>query len=585
MWTATTTARVPTTACASTAARRSGPKTSTSCSPCAASPCLYYGSEIEFRAGSPIDVGTNDALKNTGRAYYGGYIKGNVSPTGFGTYSAADGNVAATLNHPLARHIARLSQIRQAVPALRKGQWSKSGCSATNGYAFKRRYTEGNVDSYVCVSINSGATFTGVENGTYTDCISGDVQVVSNGTLTTRTFSSKGNMCVYVLNGPGQIGEDGPYLYTTGASASSDTAYDGTEEESSTVNGGSDEATDVPLDDLEVYTPCSNSDETAVFYEAASSVAAVSIWVWNANANFTGGSWDGKPAMKLMGKTADGTRKIFKWTYEGSETSEPTGLIFVPSGQSQTADLSFVNHGYYVDGTYSYTAGACNDYATVAADKDSGTYYETISVLLFASEADATIVYTLDGTTPTAASAQATGEVSLTISETTTVKAGVLVDGEVYNIKTFTYTIKEGDGTITIYVSADSAPYLYAWNSTSTTLAGAWPGTKLTNTVEQNGTTWYYMTFDAETLNIIFNNGNGSQTADITGITEDSYFTYDGSTGYTFLYTGIEEPVNRQLSTVNCEIYTLDGRRIDASAMKQGIYIIRQGNTSRKIVR
>ena len=33
----------------------------------------------------------------------------------------------------------------------------------------------------------------------------------------------------------------------------------------------------------------------------------------------------------------------------------PTGLIFVPTGQNQTQDLQFVNHGYYVEGTYSHT--------------------------------------------------------------------------------------------------------------------------------------------------------------------------------------------------------------------------------------
>jgi len=545
-------------------------------------PCLYYGSEIEFRAGVTIDNGTNSALKETGRAYFGGYIKGNVTPTGFGTYSEADGNLAATLNHPLAKHIGRLSQIRQKVPALRKGQWSKEGCSATSGYAFKRRYTNGDIDSYALVSINSGATFTNVENGTYTDCVSGDQQTVTNGTLTTRSFSGQGQMCVYVLDGPGKVGEDGPYLFTTTAVTSSATTYDGTEEESSTNNGGKTESGAVSLDSLEVYTPCLNAGETACFYESASNVNAIAIWVWNSTSNFTGGNWDTKPNMTLMGKTTDGTRKIYKWTYSGSVTTAPSNVIFVPAGSNQTADLTYYNGGYYIDGEYSYTVGSCNDYPTVSADKASGTYHDAFTVNLTASETSATIVYTTDGSDPTASSAQAVGSTSINITETTTIKAGILVDGEVYNIVSYTYTITDKTG-ITIYVTASTAPYLYVWDGNGAEPAGSWPGTLLSQTVTIDGVTYYYMTFtDYTMINIIFNNGNGGQTADITGITEDSYFSYDGTSGYTKLTpptTSITTPTIQQNYFT---IYSISGVRVAqgddfrtlVARLPKGVYIV-----------
>ena len=93
-------------------------------------PCIYYGSEIEFQKGKVIDKGPNIALRETGRAYYGGYMKGTITATDFGEYTAT-GNVAQTLSHPLAKHIIRLNQIRQAVPALRKGQYSTEGCSGS----------------------------------------------------------------------------------------------------------------------------------------------------------------------------------------------------------------------------------------------------------------------------------------------------------------------------------------------------------------------------------------------------------------------------------------------------------------------
>ena len=84
-------------------------------------PCLYYGSEVGFRRGAPIDRGPHGPLSETGRAYFGGYLTGDVEAKDFGDYTAT-GNVAATLNHDVAQHLIRLNKIRQAVPALRKGQ-------------------------------------------------------------------------------------------------------------------------------------------------------------------------------------------------------------------------------------------------------------------------------------------------------------------------------------------------------------------------------------------------------------------------------------------------------------------------------
>lgn len=87
---------------------------------------------------------------------------------------------------------------------------------------------------------------------------------------------------------------------------------------------------------------------------------------------------------------------------------------------------------------------------------------------------------------------------------------------------------------ITIYVQADEAPYLYVWNGADN---GNWPGTQMTETAVVQGTTFWKKTFDGTGFNIIFNNGAGGQTEDITGITSDRYFTYDGNTGYTDVTT------------------------------------------------
>jgi hypothetical protein len=343
-------------------------------------PCLYYGSEIEFRKGHEIDRGTNEALRNTGRAYFGGYLKGTISTTGFGQYTAATGNLAQTLSHPLAQHIRRLNLIRAAVPALRKGQYSTEGC--TGSYAFKRRYTDDTTDSYALVTINGNATFTGILNGTYTDCVTGDTKTVTDGKLT-ATCQGKGNMRVYVLStdktpAPGKIGDDGVYLYATAPAPANQPQWDGTEEEDSENNGDPGASPDTSIDDLPVYTPAiASADELSVFLETQ--YKGATIWVWNKQENFTGGSWGSKPSMQLMGKTEDGQRRILKWTYTGATySSMPTGVIFVPTGQNQTQDLQFVNHGYYVEGVYSHTVTdvAGIDMPTVGDRQKATTLYD-----------------------------------------------------------------------------------------------------------------------------------------------------------------------------------------------------------------
>lgn len=180
-------------------------------------PCIYYGSEIEFQKGAVIDKGPNIAISETGRAYFGDHIEGDVLTTDFAEYFGASGTTAETLNHPLALHIQRLNQIRQAVPALRKGQYSVSDISG-NDMAYKRRYTDANTDSFALVTVSGTATFNNIPNGTYVDCITGEPKTVSNGTLTAEC-SGKGNLRVYVLNtsktpAPGKVGQDGKYLYT-----------------------------------------------------------------------------------------------------------------------------------------------------------------------------------------------------------------------------------------------------------------------------------------------------------------------------------------------------------------------------------
>ena len=194
-------------------------------------PCLYYGSEVGFRRGAPIDRGPHGPLSETGRAYFGGYLTGDVTAKDFGDYKAT-GNVAATLNHDVAQHLIRLNKIRQAVPALRKGQWTDDGCTpADGGIAFKRAYK----DSYALVALNGGATFTDCPDGTYTDLVTG--KTYTGSTITVEAPATQGQLRVLVKDWKGgKVGEDGPFIYdeTPKSKSEADQAYDGHEEDGTT---------------------------------------------------------------------------------------------------------------------------------------------------------------------------------------------------------------------------------------------------------------------------------------------------------------------------------------------------------------
>ena len=307
-------------------------------------PCLYYGSEVEFQKGKRIDEGTNIALKESGRAYYGGYIKGDIRTTDFAEYTDATGNMAATLSHPLAQHIRRLAKIRMAVPALRKGQYSVEGCSGS--FAFKRRYTDDTTDSYALICISGNGTFTGILNGTYTDCVTGDTKVVTDGRLTV-SCSGKGNLRVYVLStdktpAPGKIGEDGKYIYTSSAANIPAPTWDGTEMEL-TDDEGSGEGT-TPATPI---APClTDENEHAVFFRKSSDFGdAINCYIWHKSTGQTVqvcGGWPGKKAQAL-----GNDQYKFVIPENADEIDDSWMIIWNDGNGNQTPDLKYRDHYLY----------------------------------------------------------------------------------------------------------------------------------------------------------------------------------------------------------------------------------------------
>ena len=170
-------------------------------------PCVYYGSEVEFQKGKLIDKGTLISLADSGRAYFGDYLEGDVTASDFGEYTAS-GTIKQTLESPLSQHLTKLNQIRRAIPALQKGQYTVDSQYVTGSMAYIRRYTDSGTDSLACVTVSGNATFKNIPNGLYIDAVTGDRQTVTNGTLTVSNLA-KANMGVYVCCASGFTGIDG----------------------------------------------------------------------------------------------------------------------------------------------------------------------------------------------------------------------------------------------------------------------------------------------------------------------------------------------------------------------------------------
>ena len=133
------------------------------------------------------------------------------------------------MNHDLAQHLIRLNKIRQAVPALRKGQWTDEGCKANGGIAFKRAYK----DSYALVALNGGATFTDCPAGTYTDLVTG--KTYTGSTITVDAPNNQGQVRVLVKDWKGgKLIDDGAFIYETAAQHKGGQTYDGNEEAGTT---------------------------------------------------------------------------------------------------------------------------------------------------------------------------------------------------------------------------------------------------------------------------------------------------------------------------------------------------------------
>ena len=236
-------------------------------------------------------------------------------------------------------------------------------------------------------------------------------------------------------------------------------------------------------------------------------------------------------------------------------------------------------------------------------DLASGDYEGTMKAKLVAvsNADDAQLVYTTDGTEPTASSKKAKSgeEIEIPFGETT-LKVGLLMNGAVSGILTRNYKVEKPAAfepyDITVYANADKVGWtsgfnFWAWCDSpkeNLTVKGAWPGDKITQYKEIDGKKWYYQTYKIKSRNymvsFVFSTGTGSpQTVDFTNINKDTYLEVQNEKNdgkYTIKdvtanipSTGISSPTIDNTASKDNAWYTLSGMKMMQKPNQPGIYI------------
>lgn len=263
-------------------------------------------------------------------------------------------------------------------------------------------------------------------------------------------------------------------------------------------------------------------------------------------------------------------------------------MMTTPSKTEYARILSGKNYMYYLS----------NDTETAWADKASGEYEEGFKVALTAvsKNTSAKLVYTTNGSDPTASSTQVTSGTSINISSSCTLKVGLLINGTVSGIRTYNYSIKRFEPyNITVYVNTDAVNWkkvnFYYWGNTDDNFE--WPGTTITQTKMIDGKNWYYKDFTITQkggmLNFVFCEPNDagtkekSQSLDITGVNSTIFVKVGpGMSGGKYVVTnvtkevntGIDQPITENTGkNVNNAWYTLSGMKMNQKPNQAGIYI------------
>lgn len=303
-------------------------------------------------------------------------------------------------------------------------------------------------------------------------------------------------------------------------------------------------------------------------------------------------------ARKLAGITnmSNYTNKMAQIACFANETTGNKAKLIVVVGNNTKAYTPGTDYAQILEG-YHYRYYLSKSAETAWCNIPSGEYEAGFKAKLTAvsQNSNAKLVYTTDGTDPTAKSKQVATGNTINIDETCTLKVGLLSNGTVTGIRTYNYTVKAFEPyTITVYANADqvtnwgSVMYFYAWN-TSGELTEKWPGTAVTATKTLNGKKWYYMDFKIKSkdaiVNIIFNQGkdkkqsvdmnagNSTKFYEITTAQSNGKYTCKDVTATWAPPTGITGTPTISNTTTDNAWYTLSGMKLGKKPAKSGVYI------------
>lgn len=311
-------------------------------------------------------------------------------------------------------------------------------------------------------------------------------------------------------------------------------------------------------------------------------------------------------ARQLAGitNTSNTTFNAYKGNgYNGIMTvGKKASLIAIvgPNANKFTAPITYTEilNGYH----YRYFMPKKANVAWV--DLASGDYEGTMKAKLVAvsNADDAQLVYTTDGTEPTASSKKAKSgeEIEIPFGETT-LKVGLLMNGVVSGVLTRTYKVEKPAAfdpyDITVYANADQVGWkdgfnFWAWCDSpkeNLTVKGVWPGDKMTQSKVIEGKKWYYQTYKIKSKNykvsFVFSTGTGSpQTVDFTDINKDTYLEVLNEKNNEGHYkiknvtanmpsTGINSPIVDNTASKDNAWYTLSGMKMMQKPNQPGIYI------------
>ena len=248
---------------------------------------------------------------------------------------------------------------------------------------------------------------------------------------------------------------------------------------------------------------------------------------------------------------------------------------YTPNG-AYTCILSGYHYAYWVS----------NNMETAWVDLPSGEYEGQQQAMLTAVSAnsDAQLVYTTDGTTPTASSTKVASGTKITIEGDMTLKVGLLIGSNVSGIVTRSYSnpVPTEKKTITVYVNTDNVGWsnvnFWTWggDDSHSPSSGKWPGDKVSTTTTVSGKQWYSKQYvingDDDFVNFVFSTNTGSpQTVDFNNVTTDKYFEISAQKtsdnkhlvdDVTSQYTDIQLVKANTLSNASVKVYTLDGRML-----------------------